>query len=221
MTKLIEYLEHYALTTLEKQDRLALLVGEHTFELDLDGGKARFGETLEFPFQVLGTESDNTLTWLWAWADEQAEVPLSLLSSAFQLKDWGEKNGVKEFIVPSVDLAAADGHAISLIAAGVCGASCFYRDRYEGGGAFVLIFDKRIDAQPSFDLPRFIRKFLDLSSRAEFNHRRALAAYFRAKGLRFTETGTLTNGELVSGERVNAEFDGAGTLISLNGEEIR
>ena len=220
MAKITDYLEHYALISLEKQDKLDRLIGEHTRELDIDAGAIRFSNGLAVPFQVLGTESGNTLTWLWAWSDEQPDMPVHLLTSAFQLKDWGEKEDVREFCSPSLDLNKADGQIISLIASEVCKASCYYRDPYEGGAIYVLLFDKSIDAQPPFDVAGLTRKLSDLVSLYEFNHRNALLSYFRMKGLSPVETGPAVTCELGSGDQLSAEFDASGKLTSLNGEII-
>ena len=220
MAKITDYLEQYALISLEKQDKFDRLIGEHTMELDIDTGAIRFSNGLAVPFQVLGTESGNTLTWLWAWSDEQPDMPVHLLTSAFQLKDWGEKQDVREFCSPSLDLNKADGQIISLIASEVCKASCYYRDPYEGGAMYVLLFDKNIDAQPPFDVAGLTRKLSDLVSLYEFNHRNALLSYFRMKGLSPVETGPTVTCELGSGDQLSAEFDASGKLISLNGEII-
>jgi hypothetical protein len=220
MAKITEYLERYALVSLEKQEKLVRLIGEHTRELEIDSGTVRFSSGPAVPFQVLGTESGNTLTWLWAWADEQQDIPEHLLSAAFQLKDWGEKHDVLEFCLPSIDLNRADGQMISLIASEVCKASCYYRDPYEGGALYVLLFDKDIDAEPPLDLAGLSRNFLDLISLYEFNHRNALLSYFRMKGLSPVETGSKVICELESGERMSAEFDDSGRLKLLNGEMI-
>jgi hypothetical protein len=221
MGTLTDYLEQFALISLEKQDKLALLVGEHSYGLDLDAGKIRFNDTLEISFQVLGTESDNTLIWLWAWADEQTEeIPVDLLRASRELRDWGSKKGLQEFTLPSVDLHKADGHVLSLIACELCNAGSYFRDAYEGGSAYLLLFDKRIDAQISFDLSRLSRRFVDLITRHELSHRKALVSYLRKKGLPLEETGPAITCELDSGERLSAEFDDAGRLTRLNGEAI-
>ncbi len=218
---LSEYFEQYALISLEKQDKLELLLGDYTHVLDLDSGRIRFNEDLEFTFQVLGTESDNTLSWLWAWAEEQTEdVPEDLLRVSRELRDWGSREGVREFTIPSVDLNKADGHMLSMIASELCKASCYFRDAYEGGSAFYLLYDKLIDAQPFFDLSRLSRRFLDLISRYDFNHRNALLSYFRLRGMSPAENDSTITCELDSGESLSAEFDHAGRLMRLNGEEI-
>lgn len=221
MNKLTKYLEQYALTSLEKQDKLALLLGDYTYVLDLDTGKIRFNNDLEFSYQVLGTESDNTLIWLWAWADEQTdELPVDLLRASHELRDWGVREGVQEFTRPSIDLDKVDGHVLSMIASEVCRASCYHRDAYEGGSAFILLYGKLIDAQPLFDLSRLSRRFLDLISRHEINHRNTLLSYLRIRGLSHADKGPTIAAELDSGERLSAEFDNAGRLIQLNGEAI-
>jgi len=219
MNNINAYLEQYGLISLEKQDRFAYLIGEHMYEFDLDNGKIRFND-VDFPIQVLGTESDNTLTWLWAWADEQTEIAEHLTTASQELRDWGRNKGVEEFIVPSVTLDRADGHAFSIIASEVCKASCYYRDIYEGGALFVLIFDKRIDNQPSFDITRISKRLLYLISRYELNHRNILLSYFNIKGLIPIEHGHSISGSLETGELLSAEFDENGRLRSLNGERV-
>ncbi len=222
MGSLAEYLEQYALVSLEKQDKFSRLIGGHTIDLDIDSGMIHFIRDRDraIPFQVLGTESSNTLTWLWAWSEEQPEIPANLLSSAFQLKEWGERHDVREFRIPSIDLARADGQMISLIASEVCNASCFYRDPYEGGSLYVLLSDSAIDAVAPFDRAGLFRNYLDFISLYDVNYRNALLSYFRAKGLKAIETGRKVTCELESGSRVSAEFDDSGRLQSLNGEMI-
>jgi hypothetical protein len=210
------YLEQYALLSLEKQDKLVSLIGEHLHELDLDTGTIRFDQ-FQFPMQVIGTESDNTLTWLWAWADEQTELPTSLMQSAIQLRTWGSGEGIPEFTMPSVDLNTADGIAISIIAAEVTKASCFYRDSYEGGAVFLLLFDRTIDNQPSFDRARLLRALSDLLSQNDLNHRNTLLSYLTVKGLSPAAERNLISCELESSERLVAEFDDAGRLTTVNG----
>lgn len=219
MNKLFTYLEKYGLLSLEKQDKLAHVIGEHTYALDLENGTIRF-DNAEFPFQVLGTESDNTLTWLWAWADEQTETPEDLITTSQALRDWGEKEGIQEFLVPSVDIGTVDGLAFAIIASQVCKASCFYRDVYEGGSLFVLLFDKQIDNQPSFNLTRLSKQFLNLIYLYELNHKNALLSYLKAKGLAPFEGGHRIACTLGSGELLTAEFDNIGRIRLLNGDTV-
>jgi hypothetical protein len=220
MTDLISYFERYALISLEKQARLFSFLGEHILELDLDSGLARFGSDRAYPFQILGTESENSLTWLWAWADEQTEVPENLLASAIQLRAWGQKEGFPEFTLPSLDLDRADGTMLSLIASEICTANGYYRDHYEGGVLFLLLSDIPLDEQQGFDRQGLIRQFADLASRYDFDHRNALRSYLSVKGISLTETGDTLGAELATGERLIVEFNSAGKVNTINGEPL-
>ena len=217
MSSLTEHFERYALVSLEKQARLFSLLGAHVLDLDLDAGIARFND-LAIPFQVLGTESDNALTWLWAWADEQEEVPDSLLTAAKELKAWGGKNDLPELIIPSLDLNRADGMFLSLIASGVCKASGYYRDPYEGGATFLLLHGIALDDRQVFDRTGLVRQIGDLAARYDFNHRNALLSYFTAKSIPVSVAGNTVGAELSSGERLMAEFSSRGQIVTINGE---
>jgi hypothetical protein len=220
MSDLVQYFERYALLSCEKQARLFPFLGEHSLELDLDAGMARFSERRSYPFQVLGTESEHSLTWLWAWADEHAEVPEALLAAARTMKIWGEERGVPELALPSLDLDRADGTQLSLIASEVCGASGFYRDHYEGGNLFLLLSGIALDDRQSFDRQGLARQLGDLASRYDFDHRNALVSYLHAKDIRCSLSGTIVSAELASGERIIAEFDDSGRIRAMNGDGL-
>lgn len=213
-----EHFERCALLSLEKREKLLHLAGEHFLELDPDTGIARFQERLSLPFQVLGTESDNTLTWLWAWADEQTEMPEPLTRSSRDLRTWFEAQGMHELIRPSVDLNLADGTQIAVIATEVSGAGAFYRDIYEGGSLFILLLGNEISLQPDLDRPALVRALGDLASRYEIDHRHVLTSYFRSKGLPLSEDAGTVNAQLANGERVIAEFGPGGRALLINGE---
>jgi len=216
MSTINEYLERFALISLEKQAKFERLVGEHFAEFDLDAGILTINNDLALPYQVLGTQSDNSLSWLWAWSEEHAEFQPEHLTAAMQLKEWG--SDLAEFSLPEVDIERADGMMISLIAAEVCKASCYYRDAYEGGSVFVLLAGAGIDRQPSFELSGFLKAFSELASRYDLNHRNVLRSYFQMKGLPFVEDDDTITGKLESGEEVRMTFERSGNIMTLNGE---
>ena len=220
MKALVTYLEQYGLISLEKREKLNALVGEHTMELDSETGLVRMSGGFEFPFQVLGTESDNTLTWLWAWAEEQTEVPPELLTSSLEMRAWGEKEDLPECTSPSVDLARADGLLLSLIASEVCKASCYYQDAYDGGALFLLLFGQTIDMQAPLDAAGLVNHTSQLASLYDFSHRNALLSYLRYHGLTYEGTGSLLLTRLESGEELQAEFGPGDRLVSINGRPL-
>ena len=213
-----QHFERCALVSLEKHARFLDLVGEHFMELDLDAGMARFTGDRSYPFQVLGTESENTLSWLWAWAGEQTEIPESLLKASLAMKVWLESKGLAELALPSLDLDLADGLMLSLIATEVCGADAYYREHYEGGSLFLLLYRAGVSAANPFDRRELVRNLDDLIQRYEFNHRSALLSYFRARGIASADTGETVTAALQNGEQIIAEFDASGRLTGVNGE---
>jgi hypothetical protein len=218
MNDLTTYFERYALLAQEKREKLLKLVGEHPVDLDLEAGTARFNDALVLPFQVLGTESENTLTWLWAWADEQTEMPEGLLRSSRAIKIWLETKGLGGYASPSLDLDTADGTQLAVISCEVCMASAYYRDHYEGGSLLLLLFGRGIDRQPPFTRSELVRALSDLAAQYDFDHRGALTAYFQTKHLPFSSEGSMFSGELASRERLVAVFDDRGRVTTINGE---
>ena len=205
---------------MEKQNKLARIVSEQMHQLDLDAGMIRFSQDLALPFQVLGTESDNTLTWLWAWADEQTEIPNDLIRTSLQLRDWGLRERISEFTLPSVDTVKTDGNAIAIVSTQIANANSYFRDSYAGGAAYLLVFDKSIENEPAFDGVSLYRHLTELFSRYDLNQRKVLLSYFEIKGLSSVSEGSRVICELANDERIIAEFDDEGKLRVWNGETI-
>jgi len=220
MNSIISHFENIALISMEKQDGLLRRLGEHFADFDFDEGVARFDPGTVLPIQVLGTESDNSLTWLWAWADEHTEVSETLLRSARELKTWGTKEGLFEFTAPSFDLDPADGNMLALMATEICSASGYYRDPYDGGAVFLLLFGAGSDRRHDLDRTGLIRAMRDLASRYDIDHRRVLSSYFAKKGLPSSGSGDTVNAELAGGERLIARFDPAGRILTINGDSL-
>jgi len=60
----------HAASVLERQLRLGTLIGDqHQWTFDMASGRLQFNEQHSFPVQLLGSESEESNTWLWAWAN--------------------------------------------------------------------------------------------------------------------------------------------------------
>jgi hypothetical protein len=214
-----EHVERCILLSFEKREKLFALSGEHFLHLDLDSGTTQFNENLALPFQVLGTESENTLTWLWAWADEQAEIPEQLTRSSREIRAWFEREGLAELVRPSVDLDLADGTMFSVVGVDVCRAGAFYRNPYEGGALFLLLFSIDIDRQPDLDRAAFVRILGELAAGYDLDLKHVIRSYFQAKGLPYAESKETVNAQLSTGERIILEFSGT-SPARINGEPL-
>ena len=90
-------LEDHVFRVLENQFRLYQFLGTHEWSFDMEAGRFTFvnSETKEVlarcPVQILGTESKESNTWLWAWANEASQIPDPLLAGSRMVKSEGEK----------------------------------------------------------------------------------------------------------------------------------
>jgi len=92
-----------------RQEHLSEVVGERDWAFSMDDGTLSFGDDLQFPVQVLGTESESSGTWLWAWANEASGLPDTLLEAVSTLRGLHD---VPEAQAAQLPLESVDGHAL-------------------------------------------------------------------------------------------------------------
>ena len=187
--------------------KLSQLIGDHSWALDIDSGWIAFNGRFKFPVQILGTESEISQTWLWAWANEKSGIPQELLKASNHLLRIGSELNIPELTNSQFPLEKVDGHYLSLVASGLLNASCYYRGPYEGGAVYLLISGSDVDDQMGFDALSFSNGIATLISSYEFNHRNAIFAYFKAIGNPIVEEEGEYLATLLNGEEIKIEFD--------------
>ncbi len=219
MASLQNYFERFVLVALEKQERLNHVLRNHNMNLDLETGMASFSGGLTCSCQILGTESENTLTWLWGWAEEQTEIPETMLTKSRELKLKGANEQIPELLSPSLDLSRTDGNMLASVASMLCDATAFYRDHYEGGALFMLLYCERSLLQKySFDRAGILSRLHDLAQIYHADFPNILLSYFQERRLPVEKSGDQISGELMTGERIIADLDQQGRILLLNGE---
>jgi hypothetical protein len=103
MTKMPSRLQFLALVA--KQLHLGELVGKSRWAFD-STGILSFGNNHHWHAQILGTESYETNTWLWAWANTGSNLPPAVVQSSLQMKRLGEEQSIPELIQPQLPLSA-------------------------------------------------------------------------------------------------------------------
>ena len=137
-------LTEYVVKSFSMQLHLIELVGHKGWKLSVPTGTLSFGLGVHWNAQILGTESNETNTWLWAWANTASNLPPALIQASLQMKRLGEEQNIPELTQPQIPLTVEiNGHVLSMIASGVCGADAYYRGPYDGGAAFLLIKDEK------------------------------------------------------------------------------
>eukprot|EP00931_Biecheleriopsis_adriatica_P092215 TRINITY_DN66029_c0_g1_i1.p1 TRINITY_DN66029_c0_g1~~TRINITY_DN66029_c0_g1_i1.p1 ORF type:complete len:270 (+),score=44.12 TRINITY_DN66029_c0_g1_i1:42-851(+) len=143
-----ELVAQHVLESMYKQLHLADVVEERSWSLCLDPAKAEYGklcfgqdQELAFECQLLGSESYESGTWLWAWANES--VPKEMAC------DLRKASGrpIREFGEAQFPLSTASGHQIAVAACGLMGAKAYYSGPTgPSGRLFVLITDASFPA---------------------------------------------------------------------------
>ncbi len=157
------FLQHGA-ASYDKQLYLQAMLGKARWSFALDEGVLAFvqphQEPLQLSVQLLGTESAEAHTWLWAWANPDSGIPMRLLKSAQDLRALGEREGVPELHTPQLPLSAQiNGGRMAAIACGAARAACFFRVGYPGGLLFMLIKDAAYKRSVMHPLRRIAQVF--------------------------------------------------------------
>lgn len=202
----------------DKQLQLADLIGKRDWSFNKEAGLLSFGEPFQWHVQILGTESEQANTWLWAWANKASNIPPQLLEAGLAMKELGEEHRIAELTTPELRLGSVNGHILSLIASGVCNANGYYRGPYPGGAAFFLIEDESFPKRDVSPPARTVSVFPQLISALEIpNHKLAFLGYVEHYGLAAEEEGNKVvvkeNGKPV----LTASFDAQNRLTTLKG----
>ena len=209
---------HHLLFAFDRQLLLADPIGDLPWAYDLQTGILSFGDRFAWHAEILGTESQESGTWLWAWANEGSDIPEQQQAASLKLKALGEEHGIAEFTEPMVPLDHADGHAFASVAVGEGLGKAYYRGPYEGGAAFLLITDERLQLQVEEPLQRILTVFPQAISAMEIaDHREALRGYLKHYAFEAEDEGDALLVRQHGQEVLRAEFDEHGRLRELKG----
>jgi hypothetical protein len=214
MTPFQELFEQHAAASLEKQWLLHDLVGDADWHIDFEMGTISFGAQFTFPIQELGTESNLSRTWLWAWANTMVNTSEPLLTSVRKLQTIGMRDHITELTERIVDLSQVQGHQLAMLAAGVCESDGYYRGPYDDGAVFVL-FDAPVLRQKLPSARRMVTVFSQLITTFPVNHMKSLHAYLAYHKCRISTIDRQICGTLPNKEKIVATFDGGGRLMEL------
>jgi hypothetical protein len=207
------FAQHVA-TAMARQVALADLLGERNWSVDLSAGFAAFGDDLRFPLQLLGTESHGDNTWLWAWANEQSNLPPNLLHLCGWLRGYGEQTGVAELTERTFPLARADGAKLALVASGLTGRP-YYRGPYEGGALFFHL--ENVPDQPVAP-ERAITVLSQVIQTWPLPHRVVAGAFLTQQGWTLDETADRMSARHPDGSTIEITFDDLGRITQFGGQ---
>jgi hypothetical protein len=222
-------LEDHVLSGLENQKKLLEFLGEYSWGVDLDQGVLTFtrppkqGLATMFgagqpeliarcPIQVLGTRSESSQTWLWAWANVQSQIPAQLLRGVEQIKAEGERQNLSQFSEASFPMPEdTPAYALSIICTRHLNLFCPFVCPYQGGAMFTAI-ESCPEAQNRPRNGLLVMSTLQLGiTTFSFSHRPAVLAYLGAPSS--TQGDELTWD--LDGEPIKIRFDASDRIIDM------
>lgn len=192
---LANVLDDAAFLSLEHQLHLEEVLGEHSWNVDLQ--QQRFEFTGSRPltctrFHLLGSAAPGPRSWLWAWANPSGfPAPVTALSAT--VRDFGQRYGITELTSPEVPfdaLPGAPGEAamatafLTDAAKVITGGWTSYNGDAGGGTRAAFLIE-----HPDFQLPppepaRVMRVLQQgLAGLRLTDHRRAVHGYAQRRGL--------------------------------------
>ncbi|GGI23950.1 DUF6882 domain-containing protein [Pedobacter mendelii] len=211
-----QLIERFGGIAFDKQIDVAQIIGENRWSLDMINCEINFGDDLVFPFQILGSFSRSSQSWLWAWANIEADMANDSLQHAFKLKKYGDDNGIEFLKAGNFKASNMDLHLIGLTASGMMNASGYYIADY-GKGAIVFTFKSDvIDKAAKNQHERIFTVFNQLISDFDVDHKAALKFYLEAKGYKTSVEKYKIKG-LMGSNKIIGEFDKDNTLTKLSG----
>jgi len=209
-----ELIERFGGIAFDKQIDVSEIIGNNSWSLDMINCEINFGDELVFPFQILGSFSRSTQSWLWAWANTQAEMANSSLEHAFKLKKYGEENDISFLKTDHFEALNIDLHLIGLTASGLMNASGYYIADYGKGAMVFTLKSDVIEKVAKNQHERISTVFNQLISDFDIDHKVALKHYLEEKGYK-----TLIERHKLTGVRgsnkITGEFDRDHNLINL------
>ena len=212
-----QLLNRYAMLGFEHQMALTDLLGpDPDWRLLPKEGKVIFGTDNAFSLHVLGTRSDESNTWLWAWANESAGVPDTALESAKKVRQVGRKRSIGELGVETLPLDNFDfdAHTLALVATAVAGLPAYYRFPYKGGVLFAAL-DSPALKLPAPDVSRMTRVIAEVVDRIDLDERTALISYLEAHGAKVEGDKRQAQARWPDGRVLRAAFNENGRLDAV------
>lgn len=213
----------YALASLDKQLHLQELFGkERGWSFDLATSTLTFDEMPPYHIQLIGTESEQSKTWLWAWANTESNIPSLAMQSVQQLRAFGEKYAIKQFTAAEILVTDQDnGFNFCLIASGVLGADSFYRAAYDGGALYMLIQEPAYPRTAENILMRVSRVVPLALDKLNLPDARAACYYYLTwYGLDVKATETMLVATDHTGSVVRAEFGTNNQFVNISADII-
>lgn len=209
----------YAAVVLERQLRFEDALVDASWHADLSVPSLTVG-TETFTAWLLGSAADEANTWLWGWGNDAFGAQHPAVAPTLPLRELGSRHNVAELSAPMIDLRAVPdpglgaAEALAVVGAGLLGGHAYYRGKYDGGTAYLLVVTQQ-GAGAAVN-PGELRELLLTAVRAfPADPRLTVETYIAHHRLRARRTESGVVAQLPDGSTFEAVFDQAGRLVDV------
>jgi hypothetical protein len=207
-------------------DYLRTYAAGNEWNYDIGTATLTIGTGVSFQAPLLGSYTQESNCWLWAWANRELRLPSSSQSLQNEVCRLGLSLGHPVFtamepirceeVLPQ-ELLGSVGYVFGLIIAGELNYDAYYPINFEGGQAVALIRDFRLRVVEPYPVQRIVSLFRQVIGGCPIpDQQTAFLAYVEAYQLQAVvdeqEVSVLLNGR----EVLTARFDERNQLISLD-----
>jgi hypothetical protein len=217
VTGLADLFATHCATSFARQLALADVIGERPWGLGLKEGQIAFGNDLRFGVQILGTRSDATDSWMWAWANDASNLPPPLVEASRKVRAYGEQHAIPELTSRTFPLDAISDHGLTMACRGLLDAACYYRAPYEGGAAFVLLDGVPASVTAPVRPERAVTVLMQVLENFDVDHARMARAFLTQQGYTLREGDGRWEATDAHGSTLVLAFDALGRLTKLEG----
>jgi hypothetical protein len=207
MTTFREQFSIHVATAFARQLSLGDFLGEHNWNVAIKAGTVDFGNKRVFPVQLLGTESDIEDTWLWAWANEESNLPPQLLQACSRIREFGHQYDLAELTEATFPRSVANGHMLAMLSTGLIGNCCYYRGPYDGGALFFLVNKLPESVLAPIDTARATTVISEVICQFDIDHHLMAEGLLASQGFTIAESNRKMTGTRSNGDCLNIEFD--------------
>lgn len=207
--------EQNVATGYEKEYIFDEVIGWMPYEVDMTKGEITIGH-FTFEFQIIGTYSMVSSTWLWGWANEQSNIQPKLLEQANVLKQIGKDRDIEFLKNRKLEVEEEFASKMGVASASLFNCSTFYICTYGEGKLVITITDKRIPPIDNSNLSKIIECFNSMIYKYPVNHRIAFTNYLQDRATDFEEVGPNEIKATKDKASLIATFDESNRLTNIN-----
>jgi len=190
------------------------------WDANLERGELEIGDAT-YRCQILGTFSQQSETFLWAWANPGSGGWAGSLSIANDLRARGAQPGQAVYAEPKIATAWVNPNELAYVSGELSGGHPVFVGSYDGGAAFLLVTSLRLDFQ-QLSIAYLPGILLGIPSVTMGNPRLCMRRFAERLGFLVTETPSSMSGTRSDGGFL-ARYDGEGRLaevsLTANGQQ--